>query len=234
MALLVADCPRCRANEITFTVSTAQKVQPWSGVDWQSTFEAFCICRRCFRSTVFVLQLNNYDARETFIKAEAWRGDIPLNSFFDLKGFISTKDLVAISPPEHLPFDVDTVFREGAACFAINCHNAASTMFRLCLDLSTKGLLPPEETPDGPNRRQQRELAARLDWLFATGRLPDSLRELASCVREDGNDGRAGTLKKEDAEDLIDFTVALLTRIYTEPERVRLAQARRVARRADR
>jgi hypothetical protein len=51
-------------------------------------------------------------------------------------------------------------------------------------------------------------------------------------VREDGNDGaHDGTLGKEDAEDLLDFTTALLERIYTEPERLRLAQERREKRR---
>lgn len=64
--------------------------------------------------------------------------------------------------------------------------------------------------------------------------LPESLRELSKCVREDGNDGaHAGTLVKDDAEDLLDFTSALLERIYTEPERLIIAQKRRDARRAE-
>ena len=55
---------------------------------------------------------------------------------------------------------------------------------------------------------------------------------MSSCVKDDGNDGaHAGTLKKADAEDILDFTVALLERMYTEPERLRLAKARRDSRR---
>lgn len=70
-------------------------------------------------------------------------------------------------------------------------------------------------------------------WLFETGRLPDSLKDLSSCIKEDGNDGaHAGNLKKSDADDLLDFTSVLLERIYTEPERLRLAKERRDARRA--
>jgi hypothetical protein len=38
-------------------------------------------------------------------------------------------------------------------------------------------------------------------------------------------------LNKADAEDLLDFTVALLERLYTEPERLKLAKARREERR---
>jgi hypothetical protein len=54
------------------------------------------------------------------------------------------------------------------------------------------------------------------------------------CIKEDGNDGaHEGTLKKEDAEDILDFTVALLSRLYTEPERLRLAKLRRDKRRGE-
>jgi len=37
--------------------------------------------------------------------------------------------------------------------------------------------------------------------------------------------------QKADAEDLLDFTVELLERIYTEPARLKLAQERRAKRR---
>ena len=54
----------------------------------------------------------------------------------------------------------------------------------------------------------------------------------SSCVKEDENDGaHEGTLSKEDAYELLDFTTALLERMYTEPERLRLAKERRDARR---
>jgi len=50
--------------------------------------------------------------------------------------------------------------------------------------------------------------------------------------RERRNDGaHAGSLTKVDAEDLLDFTTSLLERLFTEPERLKLAEARRAARR---
>jgi hypothetical protein len=105
-------------------------------------------------------------------------------------------------------------------------------MFRLCVDIATRSMLPDEDV-DGLNARVRRNLGLRLPWLFANGRLPQALQELSSCVKEDGNDGaHVGSLQKADAEDLLDFTVALLERMYTEPERLRLAQARRESRRA--
>jgi hypothetical protein len=90
----------------------------------------------------------------------------------------------------------------------------------------------PEEDVVGLNAKVRRDLGLRLPWLFAKGILPETLRELSICIKEDGNDGaHAGTLKQIDVEDLLDFTTALLERIYTEPERLRLAQERRDSRR---
>jgi hypothetical protein len=78
------------------------------------------------------------------------------------------------------------------------------------------------------------ELTERLPkWLFENNRLPSTLRELAKCIREDGNDGaHTGPLIKIDAEDLSDFTTSLLERLFTEPKRLELAENRRAMRRA--
>ena len=90
----------------------------------------------------------------------------------------------------------------------------------------------PADDAQGPNARTRRDLGLRLPWLFQNGFLPAALKELSACIREDGNDAaHSGTLRKTDAEDLLDFTTALLERIYTEPERLRLAQQRRDSRR---
>ena len=105
-------------------------------------------------------------------------------------------------------------------------------MFRLCVDLATKSMLPTEEAP-GLNTKTRRDLGLRLPWLFANGLLPEALKDLSSCIKEDGNDGaHAGNLTEDDASDLLDFSVSLLERIYTEPERLRLAKERRDARRS--
>ncbi|WP_448665131.1 DUF4145 domain-containing protein [Sphingomonas sp. CJ20] len=116
----------------------------------------------------------------------------------------------------------------------MGAYNAAAAMFRLALDLATKSLLP--DTPSaagGPNNAERKRLYDRLEYLFSASLIAPELRDLADCVREDGNDGaHDGTLNKEDAEDLIDFTEQLLERVYTEPARLRLAKARREGRRS--
>ncbi|PKQ80783.1 hypothetical protein AOX56_11125 [Aeromonas sobria] len=71
-----------------------------------------------------------------------------------------------------------------------------------------------------------------MDWLFEHGHLPVALKELAECIKDDGNDGaHEGILSKVDVDDLIDFTVTLLERLYTEPRKIELAKERRLARR---
>jgi hypothetical protein len=103
-------------------------------------------------------------------------------------------------------------------------------MFRLCVDLATRPLLPDEEPT--LNRKTRRDLGLRLPWMFDKGLLPSDLRSLSTCVKEDGNDGaHAGNLGKPDAEDLLDFAYAFLERLYTEPKRLELAQERREKRR---
>src|SRR5260370_39881292 len=85
-----------------------------------------------------------------------------------------------------------------------------------------------DENVPGLNNRTRRDLGPRLPWLFEQGRLPSDFRDLSSCIREDGNDGaHQGTLTRQEAEDLLDSTIALLERIFTEPRRLEIAKERR-------
>jgi hypothetical protein len=154
-----------------------------------------------------------------------------LNQHLGIDGFINLRDRVHVSAPEHTQENVAAAFNEAAACITVQAWNAAAAMLRLSIDLATKPLLPSEFTI-GLNRRTRRDLAPRLEWLINNGKLPRELRELSDCIREDGNDGaHDGTLKKEDAEDLMDFATAMFERLYTEPKRLALAKERRENRR---
>lgn len=59
---------------------------------------------------------------------------------------------------------------------------------------------------------------------------PSGLGDRRDDLREDAH---AGTPKKDDAEDLLDFTTALRERLYTEPMRLEFAQKRRDKRRGN-
>ncbi len=107
-------------------------------------------------------------------------------------------------------------------------------MFRLALDLVTKSKLPDENDSSSPqpNHTQRSKLSPRLEWLFQQGKLDCSLREFATCIRENGNDAaHDGSLSMEDAEDLCDFTNLVLSKIYTEEAKLIEIRNRRSARR---
>jgi Domain of unknown function (DUF4145) len=234
MGLLVANCPRCGAGQITFDLQAQVHVDRRH--NWQNWFEVFCSCRRCHRSTIFLVSQREPSLPEKLtIQNALVTFPFALDDFFEVQRFISVRDNISIPPPEHLPSEIKNAFVEGATCLAVGCHNAAATMFRLCVDLVTRPLLPDpaDGTKAQPNSRQRRDLGLRFFWLFDNQILPSELRDLAGCIKEDGNDGaHAGTLTKEDADDLLDFTVALLERLITEPKRLELAKERRDARRA--
>lgn len=231
MAVLVADCPRCGSVKITFDLLTSHTLYEKYG--WQRWYEVFAVCRHCQRSTIFVLS-EQVDSDYNYFHDVGFSGiDCAVNKYTDVEGYVSLKDAATIQPPQHLPNKIEKVFKEGAVCKSVNCFNAAGTMFRLCIDLATRAMLP-EKNENGLNDGIRRSLGLRLAWLFDNKKLPDSLRELATSVKNDGDDGaHQGDLKKEDVEDLIDFTYELLERIYTEPERLRLAEERRRKRREE-
>jgi hypothetical protein len=198
---------------------------------WSDWYEVFTVCRNCSRSTVFVLSLSDIARRGEVERGLLSQSGAAVNNYMKVEGFINLKDIAASAPPDHLPKAIAAAFAEGATCLAAQCFNAAATMFRLCIDLATGPLLPAENDK-GLNAGIRRNLGLRLPWLFDNGLLPPELRELSGCVKEDGNDGaHSGTLKKEDAKDLQEFAHAFLQRLFTEPEKLRIAKERRDQRR---
>ena len=229
MTELVANCPRCGSKRITFTVMDA--IITGSSYNWQNHYEAFCLCHQCVKTTTFFLSESVHGDYKYVHKTGLTKIEGAINRYVNIDGFLSLKDVSRIDPPEFIPEELEGIFREGATCLAVECFNAAGTMFRLCLDVATRSMLPDEETA-GLNSKTRRDLGLRLPWLIDNGLLPEGLRDLSTCVKDDGNDGaHAGNLTKEDAEDLLDFTKIFLERIYTEPERVKKAKERRNERR---
>ncbi len=177
MSMLVADCPRCGAKSITFDVGAQVFRDQYYG--WQNWYEIFSICRQCSRPTIFLVSLDKPERREEFDEPNALvTCGAALNPYFRIERYISLRDDVPLSPPEHLPVNIADAFKEGAACLSIACYNAAATMFRLCLDFATRPLLPdPDDSgKPQPNAKQRRDLGLRLPWLFDNGLLPIELK----------------------------------------------------------
>lgn len=153
-----------------------------------------------------------------------------INDVVDVDGYISIKDNSQVAPPEHLPNDILVAFKEAATCQSTQCWNASAAMYRACIDLATKSLLPTEGEP--PNAYTRGRLGKRLEWLFDNSKLPLGLKELSHCIQQDGNDGvHDVNLTKHEVEDVADFTVQILEELYTQPHKIKLAAERRAARR---
>jgi hypothetical protein len=186
MAVIVANCPRCKSNNMTFDVMS--QVETGIAYGWQTHFEVPCLCRNCCRTTVFAISQKEYSDEKFLAQNPPVKIQGSLNNYFSVEGFICLKDMGAMDAPEHVPEPIANAFREGATSAVTNCPNAAGAMFRLVIDLTTRPLLPREGTP-GIKRKTRRDLGLRLPWLFENGRLPKELEGLSHCLREDGNDG---------------------------------------------
>lgn len=193
------------------------------------------VCRNCSNFVNFHTVIKGYRDEPTEQKIFA---DISerrsANDFFDSIRPVYINSPTDFNCPEYVPDEISSIFDEGAKALAAECPNAAVAMFRLCLDVSTKPLLPTENT-DGLNKFQRENLGPRIKWLFENGLISKELYDLSDQVREDGNDAvHIGTLKIDDAQNIADFTVLFLERQFAEPGRIATARARRAERRAAR
>ena len=98
-------------------------------------------------------------------KLELMKIEKALNNYFDIEDLVTIKDLGSKKAPYHVPENIKSAFEEGATCVAMNCWNAAASMFRLCVDLATKSLLPDADIA-GLNNAIREKLGLRLNWLF--------------------------------------------------------------------
>src|SRR5262245_28556376 len=119
---LVSNCPRCGAQEMTFDLVADHHIGERHG--WQWWFEAFCICRKCRRSTIFVLSQSVDSDHEIVHKL---RGLVALkkavNNLMNNEGYINIKDMAAKTAPESLPDEIRDAFKEGATCISVECWN---------------------------------------------------------------------------------------------------------------
>ncbi|QTH73181.1 DUF4145 domain-containing protein [Pseudoalteromonas xiamenensis] len=231
MTILVSRCPRCNTNNITFNVLAAYEFARKPG-NWQRNWEVFCLCRHCTQTTTFFVSQKNPSDDAFFRENKYLQATQSMNNYVYIKNYVSITGNQGVNPPEYLPQRIDDVFKEASQCLTHSCYNASASMYRLCLDLATKEILEKIDTDKQPASKIARSLGLRLQWLFDNNHLPLELKDLSHCIKEDGNDGaHEATLQKIDAEDIQDFTSLLLTKMYTDPKRLQIADERRKTRR---
>ena len=228
MAILTVDCPRCGVQKMTFDLANSHRIFTAPA---KSRYEAFCICRKCKKSTVFVLVAKGSHHRFFVENPPEFLND-NVDRMVDVEKYVSQAIFATKRPPEHLPEGIKRAFEEGATCLAVECFNAACIMFRSCVDLATQSRFAEEL--EKFNSHEKRSLGRRLDRLFKEGHLSPRLKALSQCIKDDGDDGaHKGGLGKVEAENMQDFAILLLEELYTTPKEVELAQERTKARRGE-
>ncbi len=229
MSIISANCPRCGDKNTTFGVNGYNFIRNDSA--GRHAYELFAVCRHCSQATIFFI-FSSREITQQALDALNSTKEVSLNSYYTIARFISLRDNIVHRPPDSIPDPIKAVFEEGAACFSIECWNATGAMFRTCLDLASKDKIQGVNEKD-ITKPQRENMAARIEWLFDNKKLPENLKDLADCIRHDGNDGaHDGTLGKDEADDLLDFTIQILEHFYTQPAKAEESRRRRAERKA--
>ncbi|MGW1605906.1 DUF4145 domain-containing protein [Streptomyces eurythermus] len=109
------------------------------------------------------------------------------------------------APMLDAPYRVGRAFQEAYRCFhQANAYAATATMARRTLELVCK-----DQGATGGT------LARMVEWLQQNNKIEGRLLDWATALRFVGNDGAHGdTVNRQDAEDALAFTEALLEHIY--------------------
>ncbi len=114
---VVASCrlPALQFWGLTFEVEA--QLLAGAKYNWKNFYEVFSACRRCLKSTTFLVSLRKYDHNGNFNEPDALvKCPVALNTFFEVERFISLRDNVKEKSPEHVSGEIERVFNEGAAC----------------------------------------------------------------------------------------------------------------------
>ncbi|MHA3052183.1 DUF4145 domain-containing protein [Acinetobacter sp. ANC 4640] len=240
---LVHNCNFCGAKNIRFDVLTTTIHQ--SSHDSSSTYwQAFCQCSHCKKGCVLAIHGGlNFHILNRITHIESYPNlclsdKTNISDHFKVFKIIIPPNKEQVECPKYVPENIKNIFDEATKCLSVDCFVASGAMFRLCLDLVSKDLLEKwqrgnQSNSNQPNKDQKNKLYDRIDFLILNGIISIRLKELAHCIRLDGNDSaHDGSTGESEALDCLDFTEALLTEVYTLPEQINEAKKRREERRA--
>jgi hypothetical protein len=227
-AMFDGDCPRCGQQRTTFDILANTYAGKPDGY-WEA-WECFLRCRKCFRPSIGLLQ-RHVNGDGSPVKCSGKYANL-IFEFVEWVFEVPNRRQC----PEHVPEEIQRIFDEAASCASIGAWDAAGTMFRKTLDVATRSITPTPDSDSEPkpaNWKIYKDLRPRLDWLFGHNLLSPALKDLSSCIHEDGNDAAhdATGISKAEAEDLSDFSESVLESLYTLPGQIAENRKRRDERR---
>ncbi len=216
MATFKYDCPQltCRARKSAFTTAAG-----WFHANSGSTYIA-ALCPVCAIPTMFVIETN--PPGQQAINAFLGYGGDPFAP--SAGGHLRSQSLAAVriartvpAPPDHtvpefVPDNVASAFLEGLKARDTGMLPSAVYNLRKALERTVR-----DKNPAGTGG-----LKNRVKELEKLQMLPSTLVDLAHTVRAEGNVEvhEDEDWSAEQVQELIDFTVLLLTYLYSLPVRI--------------
>ncbi|MFV5312405.1 DUF4145 domain-containing protein [Acinetobacter schindleri] len=246
---LVYNCNFCNSQNIRLDVLKTTINTYKSYYNQIFYWQAFTQCSNCKKGMILHLESDKKKIDDDIYLDHREKKEISLvvdlctlsytniNDHVFIKGLITPPLKQQNVCPIHVPEEIKNIFDEATKCLSMDCFVASGSMFRLCLDLVTKNLLEKwleenQASEQQPNKDQRNKLANRIDFLINQDKIPKRLKELAHCIRHDGNDSaHDGNTGEDEALDCLDFTEALLKEVYTFPAQIQEAEKRRLERR---
>ena len=125
------------------------------------------------------------------------------------------------APHESIPPEVSKDYIESYKCYSVDAHNASVVMARRAIETAANEL--------GANPTDR--LVKKINYLRRTGRLEQSIAELATEIRLFGNIGAHPDLirniSSEECEQILDFLDSLLNSVYVRPAEIENIRRRR-------
>lgn len=208
------DCPHCFTANSGFTY-VAEVPHLTSPGAQPSRFTLIFRCNSCYEAVG--IKITSTAGRSSFATGRS--GDLvrsidfdPVKSAFKLLGQYPDRREVVI--PAHLSASTERCYRQGQNAADREEYDSAGAMFRKCIDIATREL---------DNSTSGKKLAARIEALWQSGKLTESLRDWAHEVRLDGNDAAHDDdpLSREEIEQLASFTDLFLRYTFTLPAQVK-------------
>lgn len=207
MSVMVMTCPHCAAERMTFDVVGVISLGKGKSA-------AVGKCVKCGEPVL------------TQLFSTIYSPDKLLNAQVDLLEVREAAVLhiwpqpPAIDAPLHLPDKVLRAFMDAANARRVQLWNPACGAYRRCMELALKAFAPDVDAW---------KIEKRIDKLAAEHRITPDLKAWAHELRLDGNEAVHGDedATQEITDQMHHLTYFLLTYLYTLPQQVEEARARR-------
>ena len=185
------DCPHCGTARVGFELVNES---------WLPRHECWHVCARCNHCVgLVVLNLKSHREEE----------DAPSDYYTSDPALFEIKEMYPESVakiPDHLPEDVERLFRQGADNLPAN-PDAAGAMFRKTLEAILRDKCAATTGT----------LIKRIDKAAELGVLTSDLAGYAHTIRLEGNEAAHGTYDEADAVQLHSLVRLVLNYVYTLP-----------------